>query len=38
MQLFLILGIVFAIGAVSFALQNDVAVTIVVGFWDGLRN
>jgi len=33
MQLFLILGIVFAIGAVSFALQNDVAVTIVFGFW-----
>ena len=33
MQLFLILGIVFAIGAVMFALQNNVAVTIVFAFW-----
>ena len=33
MQLFLILGIVFAIGAVTFALQNSVAVTIVFAFW-----
>ncbi len=33
MQLLLILGIVFAIGAVTFALQNDVAVTVVLGFW-----
>ena len=33
MQLLLILGIVFAIGAVTFALQNNVAVTVVFGFW-----
>ena len=33
MQLLLILGIVFAIGAVTFALQNDVAVTVVFAFW-----
>lgn len=33
MQLFLILGIVFAIGAVTFALQNSVPVTVVFGFW-----
>ncbi|MBE0626744.1 MAG: LapA family protein [Burkholderiales bacterium] len=33
MQLLLILGIVFAIGAVGFALQNEVAVTVVLGFW-----
>jgi putative membrane protein len=33
MQLFLILGIVFAIGAVTFALQNSTAVTVVFGFW-----
>ncbi len=33
MQLLLILGIVFAIGAVTFALQNNIAVTVVLGFW-----
>jgi putative membrane protein len=33
MQLLLILGIVFAIGAVTFALQNNVPVTIVFAFW-----
>jgi putative membrane protein len=33
MQLWLVLGIVFAIGAVTFALQNNVPVTIVVAFW-----
>jgi len=33
MQLFLILGIVFAIGAVTFALQNSVAVTVAFAFW-----
>ena len=33
MQLFLILGIVFAIGAVTFALQNSVAVTVIFAFW-----
>ena len=33
MQLLLIMGIVFAIGAVTFALQNDIAVTVVFGFW-----
>ena len=33
MQLLLILGIVFAIGAVTFALQNNVPVTVVVAFW-----
>ena len=33
MQLLLILGIIFAIGAVTFALQNNVAVTVVFAFW-----
>ena len=33
MQLFLILGIVFAIGAVTFALQNGVPVTVAFAFW-----
>jgi lipopolysaccharide assembly protein A len=33
MQLFLILGIVFAIGAVTFALQNSGPVTVVFAFW-----
>lgn len=33
MQLLLILGIVFAIGAVTFALQNNIPVTVVFGFW-----
>lgn len=33
MQLFLILGIVFALGAVSFALQNDVPVTVMLSSW-----
>ena len=33
MLLLLILGIVFAIGAVTFALQNNVAVTVVFAFW-----
>src|SRR5450759_3771604 len=33
MQLFLILGIVFAIGAVSFPLHNSVPVTVVFAFW-----
>jgi putative membrane protein len=33
MQLLLILGIVFAIGAVSFALQNNIPVTVVFAFW-----
>ena len=33
MQLLLILGIVFAIGSVTFALQNDIPVTVVIGFW-----
>jgi uncharacterized integral membrane protein len=33
MQLFLILGIIFAIGAVTFALQNSVPVTVVFAFW-----
>jgi len=33
MQLLLILGIAFAIGAVTFALQNNVAATVVLGFW-----
>ena len=33
MQLLLILGIVFAIGAVTFALQNNIPVTVVLGFW-----
>lgn len=33
MQLLLILGIVFAIGAVTFALQNNIPVTVVFAFW-----
>lgn len=33
MQLLLILGIVFAIGAVAFALQNNVPAIVVFGFW-----
>ena len=33
MQLLLILGIVFAIGAVTFALQNNVPVTVTIGAW-----
>ena len=33
MHLLLILAIVFAIGAVSFALQNNVPVTIVLAYW-----
>jgi uncharacterized integral membrane protein len=33
MQLFLILGIVFAIGAVTFALQNGAVVTVAFAFW-----
>ncbi len=33
MQLLLILGIVFAIGAVTFALQNNVPAVVVFGFW-----
>lgn len=33
MQLLLILGIVFAIGAVTFALQNNAPVTVVFAFW-----
>jgi uncharacterized integral membrane protein len=33
MQLFLILGIVFAIGAVTFALQNSAPVTVAFAFW-----
>jgi len=33
MQLFLILGIVFAIGAVTFALQNNAMVTVAFAFW-----
>jgi uncharacterized integral membrane protein len=33
MQLLLILGIVFAIGAVTFALQNSVPVTVAVASW-----
>ena len=33
MQLFLILGIIFAGAAVVFALQNSVAVTVVFAFW-----
>jgi uncharacterized integral membrane protein len=33
MQLLLILGIVFAIGSVTFALQNNIPVTVVMGFW-----
>jgi lipopolysaccharide assembly protein A len=33
MQLLLILGIVFALGAVGFALQNDVPVTVMLSNW-----
>lgn len=33
MQLMLIFGIVFAIGAVAFALQNNVAVTVAFALW-----
>ena len=33
MQLTLILGIVFAIGAVLFALQNNVPVTVTFALW-----
>ncbi len=33
MQLMLIFGIVFAIGAVAFALQNNVAVTVTIAVW-----
>jgi uncharacterized integral membrane protein len=33
MQLLLILGIVFAIGAVAFALQNSISVTVVFASW-----
>ena len=33
MQLLLILGIVFAIGAVTFALQNNAQVTVAFAFW-----
>lgn len=33
MQLLLILGIVFAIGAVTFALQNNMPVAVVFAFW-----
>jgi len=33
MQLLLIFGIVFAIGAVTFALQNNVPAVVFFGFW-----
>ena len=33
MQLLLIVGIVFAIGAVTFATQNNIPVTVVFAFW-----
>jgi lipopolysaccharide assembly protein A len=33
MQLFLIPGIAFAIGAVTFALQNSAPVTVIIAFW-----
>ena len=33
MHLMLILGIVFAIGAVVFAMQNNVAVVVSIAFW-----
>jgi uncharacterized integral membrane protein len=33
MQLLLILGIVFAIGSVTFALQNNIPVSVVLGVW-----
>ena len=34
MQLLFILGIAFAIVAVTFALQNNSSVTVAVGFWN----
>lgn len=34
MQLGLIIGIVFAIGAVMFAMQNITMVTVTLGFWN----
>ncbi|MDP1524292.1 MAG: LapA family protein [Rhodocyclaceae bacterium] len=34
MQLGLIIGIVFAIGAVVFAMQNTTVVTVTLGFWN----
>jgi uncharacterized integral membrane protein len=33
MQLLLIAGIVFAIGAVAFAFQNNAPVIVILGFW-----
>ncbi len=33
MQVLLILGIIFAIGAVTFALQNSIPVTVAFAFW-----
>ena len=33
MQLLLIVGIVFALGAVTFAAQNNIPVTVVFAFW-----
>ena len=33
MQLMLVLGIVFAIGAVVFAMQNNVAITVAFAVW-----
>ncbi|MBI3150482.1 MAG: LapA family protein [Betaproteobacteria bacterium] len=33
MQLLLILGIIFAVGAVIFALQNNVTVMVTLAFW-----
>jgi putative membrane protein len=33
MQVLLILGIAFAIGAVTFALQNSIPVTVAFAFW-----
>lgn len=33
MQLLLIVGIVFAMGSVTFALQNNIPVTVIMGFW-----
>lgn len=33
MQLLLIMGVVFAIGAVTFALQNNVPVTVALASW-----
>ncbi len=34
MQMGLIIGIVFAIGAVVFAMQNITVVTVAIGFWN----